>query len=371
MEPIRVLNLFTNMNRGGAETVVMNYYRNIDRSRIQFDFLVHRQKRGVFEDEIESLGGRIYRMPPVSIMRLAEHKKKIRQFFKEHMEYRIVHGHMGETGTFIYEAAKEAGIPVRICHAHLAGMLFDAKTIFRAYLRRRCRNSVTYRFACGKDAGKWLFGKKNDDIVILKNGVETDKFIYNKTVSDCMRAKLGIEGRFVIGHIGSFYPPKRHEFLIDIFYEIHKRDPRSMLVLVGEGALMKKIEDKVRSLGLHNDVIFLGTRSDVEKILQGFDVFLLPSLFEGLPVSLIEAQASGLKCIASSSVSSESNITGNVEYISLNDPATRWAERVLAYKCNYVRTDTSSLIKSSGYDITENAKVLAELYLGYIGMITI
>jgi len=366
MEPIRILNLFTNMNRGGAETVVMNYYRHIDRSRVQFDFMVHREKRGTFEDEIESLGGKVFRMPPIKITTLQRYKENLKEFFTQHKEYRIIHGHMSELGAFAYKAAKDAGIPIRICHAHNTRMETDRKTLFRLYLIWLCKKHITHRFSCGKNAARWFYGDQNqEEIVIMNNAVDSKTFRFDATKSQQIKKELGIEDKLAIGHIGRFNTQKNHEFIIEIFKEIHDIDNQTVLLLAGEGELQERIKQKVKMLGIENSVMFLGMRNDIESLINGFDVFLLPSLFEGLPVTLIEAQSNGLKCFVSQNVPTESNLTGNVEFISLNKKASYWGEKILSCKAGYERKNFSQEIERSGFEITKEAPKLCELYLNY------
>lgn len=367
MEPVRVLNLFTNMNRGGAETMVMNYYRNLDRSKIQFDFLVHREQRGIFEDEIESLGGRIYRMPPVHPKYFSIYKNKIREFLRQHTEYKIIHGHMSELGVLVYEAAKEFGIPVRIVHAHNAKMDWDIKALFRIYFKNRMKKSISHMFTCGEEAGKWLFGRKNArDFVLMKNAIDYEKFEYNKTISEKYRKELGIHNKFVIGHIGRFNKQKNHNFLIDIFSEIVKMHNESVLILVGDGDLRLEIDKKAEKLGIKDKVKFLGVRTDTEQLINSFDIFLFPSLFEGVPVTLIEAQANGLPCIVSSGVPVECDITKLVKFIPLDMGKENWAKIVLAYKNNVKRINTKQALINSGYEIKQSANWLSDYYLNSI-----
>ena len=294
-EPIRVLNLFTIMNRGGAETMVMNYYRNIDRTKVQFDFLVHRDEKGAYDDEILSLGGKIYHMIPIYPQNFLTYKKMLREFFNEHKEYKIIHSHMSELGYFAFKEAKKQGIPIRICHAHNAPHMWDLKMIMRTYFKKMMMSYITHMFTCGNEAGEWLYGKKNlKNMIMLNNAVDAKKFEYDKNKANRLKIEMGLKDKFVVGHVGRFNVQKNHIFLLEIFNELYKIDDSSVLLLAGMGEEEDKIKQKVKELNLDNVVRFLGVRNDVDNLMQVFDIFLFPSLYEGLPVTLIVAQSSGL-----------------------------------------------------------------------------
>ncbi|MBS6601858.1 MAG: glycosyltransferase family 1 protein [Clostridium sp.] len=360
--PIKVLVLDTVMDRGGAESMIMNYLRNIDRSKIQMDFMVNRQYKGAYEDEIKSLGGKVFRMCSMYPKNFRRYKKEIREFLKSHPEYKIIHSNLEERSYFPLKEAKKLNIPVRISHAHNAPKGFDIKTIVRYYFRARLKSEVTHMFACGQDAGDWLYGKRyRKDFIIQNNAIDAKAYKYNPKIEEEVRKEFNLEGKFVIGHVGRFFLQKNHNFLIDIFNEVYKKDKSAVLLLIGDGELKKEIEKKVLLLGLENSVKFLGVREDVNRLMQAFNIFLLPSLFEGLPVTMIEAQAAGLKCIISDKVTKECDITGNVERISLNVPAKKWAEKIL--KTRYEKEDTYEKIKEAKYDIKENALWLENFYI--------
>ncbi len=369
-EPVRILNLFTIMNRGGAETMVMNYYRNIDRTQVQFDFMVHREEKGAYDDEIEALGGKIYRMPPVQPGHFKEYKSKVAEFFNEHKEYSVIHSHMSELGYYVFKEAKLRGIKCTVCHAHNAPHFSDetliekAKDIVRNYFKHRIRKYTDHMFICGIEAGNWLFGEKNSDkFVMMNNAVDANKFAWNPEKALQLREKFGQKDKFVVCHIGRFNSQKNHTFLIDIFKEIHKKNKDAIFLLVGAGELEEKIRQKVTTLGLDENVKFMGLRDDVNDILLASDVFLFPSLYEGLPVTLVEAQSSGIKCIISDSIPADCRITDAVETISLEKSADFWAEQVLKYSEGYERKNTLKEISAAKFDIKENAEWLEEFYL--------
>lgn len=367
-QPVRVLNLFTIMNRGGAETLVMNYYRKIDRTKVQFDFMVHRQERGAYDDEIEALGGRIFRMSPIAPATLGEYRRELRDFFQNHPEYRILHAHMSELGYFAFKEAKKWGVPVRICHAHNVPVFLNetfkekVKRIPREILAHQIRKLSTDCFACSKEAGFWLFGRKRQ-FTVMKNAIDTSRLIYDKNNAQRIRREYDWDDKFVIGHVGRFCPQKNHQFVVDVFNEIQKELPQSVLVLIGDGPLKEQIQYKVESLSLADKVFFLGNRDDVNLFYQAFDIFLFPSLYEGFGNVLLEAQAAGLMSFTSKDVVPlEARVTSLLHYIPLSCTTTEWKNIILRNRL-YERKDMSKDILSRGYDITENASWLCDFYL--------
>ena len=363
-QPIRVLNMFTIMDRGGAETMVMNYFRHIDRTKVQFDFLVHREQRGAYDDEIESMGGRIYRMRPVYPQNFARYKRDLRSFFQAHPEYKIIHSHMSELGYFAFREAERQNIPVRICHAHNAPHCFDAKMIMRTYFKKRMMPYLTHLFMCGEESGKWLYGEKNENrFIMLNNAIDAAGYTYDTNKHAEQRRQLGLSDELVIGHVGRFNPQKNHPFLLNIFAALLKKEPNSILLLVGGGEDMPKIQTKAQELGIEEYIRFLGVRSDVADIMQAMDVFVLPSLYEGLPVTMVEAQAAGLPCIISDKVPPECILTdGLVDIMPLSASPEAWAEKILEKRA-VPRTDRRAEIAAHGFDITTEAVKLQEFYL--------
>ena len=369
-EPVRILNLFTIMNRGGAETMVMNYYRSIDRTKVQFDFMVHRQERGAYDDEIEAMGGKIYRMSPIHPGKINQYKKELKLFFDEHPEYQIIHSHMSELGCYAFMEAKAHNVKCTICHAHNAPHFKDEtlteklKDIMRWRLKHKIRKYNDHMFVCGTDAGVWLFGRmKKRRFVMMNNAIDAEKFRWNASRAAELRRKWKLENKFVICNVGRFNAQKNHELIIDIFSLVHKHNPDAVLLLAGSGDLEQRIKLKVNNLGLTDSVRFLGVRSDVNDILLASDVFLFPSLYEGLPVTLVEAQASGIKCILSDAVPDDCKITKNIDVVSLESSVDDWANAVLAYQNGYRRKDTYSTIVKNDFDINENAEWLEEFYI--------
>jgi len=256
MQMIRILQVVTIMNRGGLETMLMNYYRQIDRSKLQFDFMVHRVERGHYDDEILGLGGKIYRMPQIRPGNYRKYFRLLDEFFDTHREYRVVHSHINENSSFVLRAAKRVGVPCRIAHSHLSDLGLDLKLPFRLYARSMMKDNPNKYFACSKKAGHWLFGNelsKSGKIMVLSNAVNVNEFKYDDKARRDLRTMLGARNRLVIGHIGRFNKQKNHGLLIDIFKALHDKKPDSLLVMVGDGDLRSMIERKVRDLGLSSD----------------------------------------------------------------------------------------------------------------------
>ncbi|HEM3672388.1 TPA: glycosyltransferase family 1 protein [Streptococcus suis] len=366
-EPLRILQVFAEMNRGGAETMIMNLYRNIDREKIQFDFIVHTQEKCAFDDEIEQLGGRIYKVPKYVGTNHLSYKNAWKNFFMSHSDYKIIHGHVRSTASVYLKIAKKYNLTA-IAHSHSISSGSGIKAVIKNLLQYPIRHISDYFIACSESAGRWLFGDKivaSNKFKILNNAIEIEHFTFNNQVRDTIRKEFSIEDKYVIGHVGRFHPTKNHEFLIDIFKSVQSKVNNSVLLLIGDGALKESIRMKVRKEKLENSVIFAGVRSDVHDIFQGMDLFLFPSLFEGLGIVVVEAQAAGLNCIVSDQIPDEAIITKLVDKVSLSKSPEYWSE-VAIKKINYKRKDTSEFIKAAGYDIKETAKWLENFYIGLV-----
>lgn len=355
---IRILHVVTHMNRGGLETMLMNYYRQMDRSQVQFDFLTHRDYEGDYGEEITELGGILYHFPVLNPFSL-KYRKQLGCFFDAHPEYKIVHVHQDCLSSVILHVAKKHGVPVRIAHSHGANQIKDIKYPIKLIYRHFIARYATKLMACGEDAGKWMFCGTSFDI--LNNAIPAGKYSFNPEYQVLQRDKLKFQAHeLVVGHIGSFTIPKNHQFLLDIFYEIQKRMP-AKLMIIGEGDLRPVIEEKIKQLGLEDKVILTGLRSDVPDLLQAMDVFVFPSLYEGLPVTMVEAQASGLPCFISDKVPIECKMTASVWQVSLTDSPEIWAEKAIE-AAKTPRKNTYEEIKAAGYDIVENARRLQKMY---------
>ena len=355
---IRILHVVTHMNRGGLETMLMNYYRQIDRNRVQFDFLVHRFYRADYDDEIEQLGGIIYRLPILNPLD-PKYNHALSAFFDEHPEYQIIHVHQDCMSSVILKEAARHHVKVRIAHSHSKSQDKNWKYPIKLHYKKLIPQYATYLFACDKEAGDWMFN--GAPYTVIRNAVNAEKYRFNPAVREDVRRELGIEENdLVIGHVGRIDEVKNHRFLLEVYKEVLKaRDAK--LLLVGRGGLKANLEKTVMEEGLQDKVIFTGLRSDVERLLQAVDVFVFPSLYEGLPMSLVEAQAAGLPCVISDQVSPECLITKNAVMMSLNQSPAKWAEQVMRF-ADLQREDTYETIVESGFDIKKNAEKLQEFY---------
>ena len=352
----RILQVVTYMGRGGIETMLMNYYRRMDREKIQFDFLVHRDFRADFDDEIEALGGRIYRIPPMNPAS-ASYRKALADFFREH-PYRVVHCHLNYMSGVVLAAAKQAGVPVRIAHAHTASMAPGWKQSVRRLCKHLIPFTATHCFACSTEAGRAIFGKQ--PFSILTNAIDAVTFAPDEKLRSEVRAELGLGDAYTVMHVGRMVYAKNHEFLLDAFRELLNTEPGARLVLVGDGELRSRVGEKAAQLPA-DAVRILGSRTDIPRLLQAADIFAFPSRFEGMPVTMIEAQAAGLPCIKSDTVTNECVVTDLVQSLPIDDPKV-WADAILAAR-GTSHTAVLADIQRSGYDITAAAKKLTRFYL--------
>ena len=308
-QPIRIAQIVGKWVGGGVEAVLMNYYRNIDHNKIQFDFICDEDSINIPYDEINSLGGKVILIPPYQ--KVFKYHKQLKKVLKEN-NYKIVHSHINTLSIFSLFAAYKAKVPVRIAHSHsTTNKLEKKKNILKQIFKPFSKLFATHYFACTKHAGNWMFGNKKE-IYILNNAIELDRYKYNIDIRNKIRKELNInDDTLVIGHIGRFVEQKNHRYLIDIFNEIHSKNNNSILILIGQGPLQDEIKDKVNKLGLDNSVLFLGQLDNANEYYQAFDIFLLPSLYEGLCMVLIEAECSGLLSYTSTEVPLEAKVTDN------------------------------------------------------------
>ena len=370
-EPIRVLHVIGIMNRGGAETMIMNLYRHIDRNKVQIDFVENSNEPAAFDEEILSLGGKIFHCPHYNGKNHFGYVKWWNDFFKEHRgEYPIIHGHLGSTAAIYLSAAKKYGI-YTIAHSHSSGTSHGFKSLLYKIMSYNTRNVADYFFACSEAAGKDRFGSRvtsGEHYSVLNNAIDAAKFSFDSSVREAVRSEFGYgREQLVVGHIGRYTKEKNHEFVIKIFSEIRKIDKNTRLLMVGDGPLHAQMVHAAEQSGIASDTIFTGVRSDVERLMQAMDVFILPSLYEGLPVTMVEAQAAGLPCIISDKVPPECIITeGLVDILPLSAEPALWAEKILG-KRNILRTDHRAEIAAHGFNITTEAVKLQEFYLNVYG----
>lgn len=364
-EPIRVASVIGRYIGGGVEAVTINYYRNIDKNKVQLDFICDEDSTNIPYEEIERMGGKVIIIPSYS--KLFKYHKALKRVLKEG-NYKIIHSNINTLSVFSLFAAKCAGVPIRIAHSHsTTNKKEKKKNLMKQVLRPFSKVFATDYMCCSELAGRWLFGNKEYDkgnVYLLNNAIDLDKFKYNESLRKKKRKELGIkDNTLVIGHIGRFVAQKNHDFLIDIFDEIHKKNNNSILLLAGQGPLMEDIKNKVKELNLDDNVKFLGQRNDVNELYQAFDVFLLPSLYEGLPVVGVEAQAAGLLCYLSDDMTKETKVLDITKFMSLNNTPKEWADNILDDVKKYKRIDTSKEMTAKNFNIKEEAKKLEEYYL--------
>lgn len=361
-KPIRVLQVFASLDRGGAEAMIMSLYRAIDRSKIQFDFVVNaRDVPYAHEDEIRRLGGRIYHVPRYTIANHFGYTKAWRNLLKAHPEWRIVHGHH-TTPAFVYLRIAKAQGCLTIAHSHISGADHVLKSKLKRIMRFPLRFLADYLCACSSAAADWMFGSRGKHALVIKNAIDTSDFSYDKVARARIRTELGLDSEFLIGHIGRFEHQKNHLALVQIFNQLRVLCPEAYLLLVGEGGLRSEIEREVKELEVERYVIFAGVRDDVPALLSAMDVFVFPSLYEGLPVTLVEVQAAGLPCLVSDTVSQDAWITDLVKNEKLTASPEIWAQRIACFASGDERKNTTQEIISAGYDIADNAKSLEQFY---------
>ena len=365
-EPIRIAHIIGKWIGGGVESVVMNYYRNIDKSKIQFDFICDEDSTNIPRAEIESMGGRIILIPPYQ--KVYKYQKELKKVLKEG-QYKIVHSHINALSVFPLRAAKKAGIPVRIAHSHSTTNKKEwKKNLLKMALKPFSKVYATDYFACTEHAGRWLFGDKEFDkgnVYVLNNAIDLDKFKYDEQVRIAKRKELGIDDNtIIIGHAGRFVAQKNHEFIIDVFNEVHRENKNTKLMLIGKGPLEEQIKEKVKQYGLTEAVMFLGQRpEDIHELYQAMDVFLFPSLYEGLGMVAIEAQCSGLPCICSTEVPQIAKVTENIEFIDLKENIKKWTKEILLRVNNDRKKDYIEQVGECGYNIKSEVKKLENKYL--------
>lgn len=375
--PTRILHVLGGTGLGGAESRIMDLYRQMDKTEIQFDFLVHSsaikragddtsvRKPQFYDEEIRKMGGHIYVLPKFKVYNYFTYRNAVRAFFARHHEFRVVHGHMTSTASIYLPIAKRAGVPVTVAHSRNAGVEKGLKGVATRLLRKNLYKIADYCFACSKLAGIDVFGKKWVDagnVKIIHNAIDAQKFTYQPEKRDRIRKQLQIEDQLVIGHVGRFDAQKNHPYLIEIFAKLCALQDDAVLLLLGEGPGKEKAERQCEQLGIKERVLFLGNQRQPEDYYQAFDFFLLPSLYEGLPGVLVEAQAAGLYCLVSDKVTKEAQVTELVTYLDIEGPAKVWAEEILAHM-DYERKNTYRKMVESGFDVKTQAEGYRNFYL--------
>lgn len=360
IEPIRVLHVMGKMNGGGVESMVMTYYRHIDKSMIQFDFIVDNDSRHVPYKEIENYGGRVYSISPYQ--NINQYKRDLKKVFASY-PYTIIHSHINALSVFPLNAAKKAGIPVRIAHSHSTAAAGEtAKNAVKNVLRPFSTLYPTHYCSCSRGAGEWLFGKKISEgkkLTIINNGIEIDRFQFKQAERKKLRQELQLTGKYVIGHTGRLCFQKNQTFLIELMDKLSEREKDTVLLLVGDGPDRQKLMKQAVKAGIENKVIFLGNKTEVSQYYQAMDIFLFPSRYEGFGISAIEAQISGLPALLSKNVPAEVGLTQRCNFLSIEDNLDEWIDFIHLYKEDPIR---QFQVKSDDYDILTNVKQLEEYY---------
>lgn len=363
---IKILHVVSSLSiRSGVMSVLMNYYRNINKDKIQFEFCYYVDREDTYEEEINSLGGRVIKISRPSLSR--SFLIELNNFFKQQSDtYLALHIHEVYLTFLFAPIAKRNGIKNIITHSH-ATMYSDRKinALRNQILCMPLKKQANYYYSCSEAAGKFLYGQKyfeEGKVKVINNAIDCEKYKFKSKTRDDMREKLGLKDHLVIGNVGRFNEQKNHSFLIDIFYSMRQTKEKVILLLVGDGPLFQNIKDKVDKLNMSNDVIFLGRRKDISDILQAMDIFLLPSLYEGLPVVGVEAQASGLPIVLSDTITREIGLF-NYKYIDLEKTPEYWAKEILSIKQDNNRNQAYLEVKEKGFDIKQEAKKLEKTYL--------
>ena len=361
MKPKKVLFVHGGtLQKAGTETYMMSVFRHINPEKYHIDFVVFGLETGDYDQEVLDKGATIYRFPtnPIKLMKMAK-SASFKQTLKD-ANYDIVHAHMNALNYPILYYFKKMGIPVMISHSH--GTKHFVENHFLIYLKdifkKKIKNLTSNLLACSKGAGDFLYG--DAPYTIINNGVDTDLYRYNRDRRAAMRETLQLTDKQIFGHVGRFNFQKNHDFLLDVFNEIVTMNPQAHLLLVGDGELKPAIQTKITALNLNDKVSLLGVRDDIPNILQAMDHFIMPSLFEGLPFVLVEAQATGLQCFAATTIDGQSAIIEPFHFLAL-DCSKSWAQTILD-NLDYQRTDTHAILKAKGFDVVENVLTLEHYY---------
>lgn len=363
-EPFRVLCVVTKMNRGGLENRLMDIYRSINRELIQFDFYTFRETKGDYDNEIINLGGKVYYNKEINIFNMVTIPKRLYNFLNNHEYYKVIHSHINQWSGIVLMGAYFAKVPFRIAHSRTSINRLSIKTLAKNIIKYPTRYFATHKFAVSLVAARWLFGNRNLElgkVEIWKNAIDYKKFLFDNDLRVEVRNELGLTNEFSFIHVGNFIAEKNHQFLINIFNEYIKFNPNSKLILIGQDSKNSKIRKLVEKLKINEKVIFLGSRSDVNRLLQGADVFVFPSVFEGLPGAVLEAQAADLTCFISDTITDEVCITPNITKLSIHLSNKVWAERIFNHEYK-LRTNTTDYFIEAGFELSFVSKRLENFY---------
>lgn len=360
--PIRILHVLNGLGTGGAEAFIMNIYRNIDRNKVQFDFLLRSSETSFLEKEVESLGGKIF-ITSAFPQHFLRNYREVKSFLKGHPEYKVIHIH---ANALIYVipliSAKKEGIPIRIIHSHSTRVAKGVIGLLVHFInKKRVLNYANFFFGCSELACKWMFEKKID-YQVINNGIDIKKFQFNLNKRETIRKKLNIHNKDVFGHVGRFVKSKNHSFLLEIFKEIFLIKKNSVLLLIGDGSEKEKIKKKAEKLKIDKNIIFISKTNEIENYMSAMDTFLFPSLFEGLGIVLIEAQANGLPCLSSEEIPDEARCTNLLYTMPLSNSAKKWAQKAITLN-NGSRVGKNIKMLEKNYNIKEIAAKLECFYL--------
>lgn len=361
-EPIRVLHMIASLNIGGSQSFVMNLYRNIDREKIQFDFIIDKPDETELKDEIESLGGRVYVLPTFKGINILEVRKAWDNFFFDHPKYKILHTHSRSYASVYLPIAKKYGL-ITIAHSHSTSNGSGKTAWIKDLMQLPIRYQADYLFACSQEAGEWLFGKKatrSERFKVIPNAIDAKKFAFDPSKREKIRSELGLKDSYVLGHVGRMTEPKNHMFLLQVFKSVREKRNNAKLLLIGDGELMEKIKAEAGRLGVIDDVLFMGTKSNTYDYYQAMDVFAFPSLWEGLPVTIVEAQSAGLPCYISSNISDDVCISSLVHKLPIDEGVNEWVYSIINTKINMRFLGRE--IQNTDFDIQKATELVSDIY---------
>lgn len=361
--PIRIAYIIGKMWAGGVESVVFNYYREIDHSKFQFDFYYDEDSTVVPPQDLIDMGARFFLLPPYQ--KLSKYIRKLRYYFRKE-KYQIVHSHLNTISVFPLYVAWREKVPIRIAHNHsVPGGDEFKRNIIKLFLRKFAKLFATDYFACSEKAGRWMFGDAAFDsgkVYIMKNAINFDAFLSTNDEADIIREKMGLNDKFVVGHVGRFTYAKNHNFLLEVFADILKTKPSSQLLLVGDGELRNQIVNKINDLGIRESVSLIGKVSDASTYYKAMDVVICPSVFEGLSLATVEAQAAGKNIVISEAVPNEAIISDGCHYMSIMDPPHTWAEKAI----EVANREISYTDRKDEYEIKLAIKKLEKKYMSML-----
>lgn len=356
---IRILCVFSKLDYGGAETMCMNLYRNLDREKIQFDFVKHTHDICAYEEEISLLGGKIYEAPVYRIYNHSIYCEWWKNHLRKHTEHRVIHGHYSTVSSVYFRLAKRMG-RITVGHSHSANPQRVGLTgVLKEKYSEKTEKYSDYALACGEKAGKWLFPHKK--FYILNNAIETEKFLFDKVLRADVRRELGYRDEIVVGTVGRLNYAKNPFGILEIIENAYNQNSKVRFLWIGEGELKSAIHDQMEQKGLSKCICMVGNRQDVNRMMQAMDIFILPSIFEGLPTSVIEAQAAGLPCLISDTVSKEADITGLCKFLPIENYHV-WANEIQKMDIE-IRQNMKEKIVDAGYDIKTTARWIQDFYM--------